>query len=302
MKLSILMITYNQEKYIAQALDSVLMQEVAFDYEIVIGEDCSTDGTRGIVLEYKRRHPDKFRVLLPDSNLGMIRNLVQTYYACTGEYVAILEGDDYWISSNKLQKQVHFLDKYRNTAICFHTTEFFFNDNSKPSYTFPSDQKEFSTIEELLEGNYIQTCSVMFRNKLFGDFPDWFFGCIIGDYPLHILNAAYGEIGYIREVMAAYRIHPEGVWSMQMEKNFIRNMLAWISLYRNLDNYFNNRFHSIIKRKIYDHELAIFKWHKKNGKPIMALKQLTKLITRYPALMIMQKIRYEFGKLDRYLK
>jgi glycosyltransferase involved in cell wall biosynthesis len=298
MKVSVLMITYNQEEYIAQALDSVLMQEVDFDYEIVIGEDCSTDGTRSIVLEYQRSHPDKIRVLLPEKNLGMIRNFVQTYNACEGEYVAILEGDDFWTCSRKLQKQVKFLDENQKTALCFHTVQFFYNDNSAPSYLFPSDQKEFSTIEDLLEKNFIQTCSVMFRNKLFGKFPDWFFTCVIGDYPLHVLNAGHGNIGYLKEVMAAYRIHSAGVWSMQMEKNFVKNVLAGIEMYNNLDIYFHKQYHSIIKNKIYEHELALYKWHLKKKDFGSCTRQAIKLIYKYPCLMVSEKLKYELGRLN----
>lgn len=108
MKVSVLMITYNHEKFIAQAIDSILMQQVNFDYEIVIGEDCSTDGTRAIVIQYQKEYPDKIRLLLPEENLGMHKNFVQTFRACQGEYIALLEGDDYWTSPRKLQKQVDF--------------------------------------------------------------------------------------------------------------------------------------------------------------------------------------------------
>src|SRR6266702_1500393 len=123
MKLSVLMITYNHEKYIAQALDSVLMQEVDSNYEIVIGEDCSTDNTRKIVLDYQRKYPNKIRALLPDKNLGMLWNFVATYEACQGKYVAILEGDDYWSSPVKLQKQVDFLDKNTGCVVCCHAAQ-----------------------------------------------------------------------------------------------------------------------------------------------------------------------------------
>ena len=86
------MITYNHEKFIAQAIDSVLMQQTRFDYELVIGEDCSTDGTRAIVVEYQQKHPDKIRLLLPENNLGMHENGRRALKACRGEYIAFLEG------------------------------------------------------------------------------------------------------------------------------------------------------------------------------------------------------------------
>ena len=120
MKVSVTIITYNHEKFIRKTLDSVLMQKVNFQYEIVIGEDCSTDNTKKILLEYQNKHPGKIRLLLAENNQGLVRNFMQTYRACKGEYIATLDGDDYWISSRKLQKQVDFLDRHGDFSMCFH--------------------------------------------------------------------------------------------------------------------------------------------------------------------------------------
>lgn len=294
-KVSVLMITYNHEKYIAQALDSVLMQEVDFDYEIVIGEDCSTDGTREIVLAYKRRHPDRIRLLLPDGNLGMIGNFIETYRACTGELVAILEGDDFWTSKSKLQKQVDFLEMHPDAAICFTTTRVFYEEKDAPDYLFPEACKEFSDLEDLLLGNFMQTCSVMFRNRLFGEFPQWFLSGVIGDYPLHVLNAGHGSIGYLPEVMAAYRVHSAGVWSMQMEKNFTRNVLAGIRMYREIDAYFEYRHHKTIRKVIHRHEFALCKWHLKHRNCRGLVLHFFKASMRSPDLVISDLIRMLSG-------
>ena len=105
-KVSVVMLTYNHEKYIAQAIESVLMQETDFHYEIVIGEDCSTDRTREIVIEYQKKYPDKIRTLLHAKNIGGNANYRQTYSECNGDYIAFLEGDDFWIDRKKLQKQI----------------------------------------------------------------------------------------------------------------------------------------------------------------------------------------------------
>jgi hypothetical protein len=225
----------------------------------------------------------------------MLRNFAKTYHACEGEYVAILEGDDFWTCPSKLQKQVDFLDKSSGTAICFHRTRVYYEDESASEYLDPLNHCEFSTIENLLEENYIQTCSAMFRNKLFGDFPDWFFAGIIGDYPLHILNAGYGNIGYIDEVMGAYRIHSAGVWSMQTDKNFVRNYSAAIKMYEHVDAHFQNRFHSIIRRRICRHELGLCEWHIKNKNYLEGLLQGFKLIRNHflilPAGMLRRAYR-----------
>ena len=107
-KVSVLMITYNQERYISQAIESVLSQQTDFSYEIVVGEDFSTDNTREVCREYQQRYPDKIRLLERDKNLGMAGNFLSTFKECNGQYLAVLEGDDYWVNPHKLQSQVDF--------------------------------------------------------------------------------------------------------------------------------------------------------------------------------------------------
>ena len=142
MKVSVLVITYNHEKFIAQALDSVLMQETDFIYEIIVGEDCSSDQTRKIVLAYGEKYPDKVRLLLPEQNLGMMYNFITTYRACRGQYIAILEGDDYWTSDRKLQKQVDFLDSHQDCTACFHNVNVVYESDSKKKPSVSSSQVE----------------------------------------------------------------------------------------------------------------------------------------------------------------
>ena len=254
MKLSVLIITYNHEKYISQALDSVLMQEVNFAYEIVIGEDCSSDRTRDILIEYQKKYPEKIRLLLHKQNLGNLgkNNLIKTHHACRGEYIALLEGDDYWTSSLKLQKQTDYLDRNPDFAICFTSTLAFYEDGSHTPYVFPDlNYKEISTLKDLLCDNFMHTCSVMFRNRLFKSYPKWYHEIITGDYALHIINASYGKIGFINEVMSAYRIHKDGIWSMRQKDNMGRNYKSAIALYSNLTNFLDNRYHKILEKRLF---------------------------------------------------
>lgn len=213
-KVSILTTTYNHEAYIADAVESMLMQETSFPYELVIGEDCSTDSTRDILLNYKARYPDQVRLLLREENVGRRRNWMETFYACRGEYIAVLEGDDYWIDSGKLQVQADFLDSHTECALCFHPVLKKFEEKSKLARRFdPPPGRALYELRDLLGRNFIATCSVMFRNGLFGRFPNWYRTVPAGDWPLHILNAQHGQIGYIDRVMAVHRIHEGGVWS-----------------------------------------------------------------------------------------
>src|SRR5262245_48465575 len=108
MKVTVLVMTYNHAGFIAQALDSVLGQEVNFTYEVVISEDCSADGTREIVIAYQKNYPDRIRLLLSERNLHSNEIVVRGLQAAQGQYIALLDGDDYWTSAHKLQKQVEF--------------------------------------------------------------------------------------------------------------------------------------------------------------------------------------------------
>jgi glycosyltransferase involved in cell wall biosynthesis len=249
MKISVCMVTYNHEKFITQAIESVMMQEANFDYELVIGEDCSTDKTRDICIEYKKKYPDRIRLLLHEKNLGMMQNFVQTFEACRGEYVALLDGDDYWTSPDKLQKQADFLDTHPDYAMCFTRALLFFEDNShEPSYPpLIRNQKDTITIEDLLRANSIAACSVMFRNGLFGRFPDWFHSLKMGDWPLHIMNAQHGKVGYISEVMAHYRVHAK---SFHSSESFLVHELRKLDFYRAMDEYLDSRYRPLIRESL----------------------------------------------------
>jgi glycosyltransferase involved in cell wall biosynthesis len=256
MKVSVLITTYNHEKFIAIAIDSALTQQVNFDYEIVIGEDCSTDRTRLIVQDFQRRHPDKIRLLLPDKNLGSSRNYILTLQACKGEYIAILEGDDYWTSPFKLQRQVDFLDNHPECSLCFHNVKTFWEDRPQESWNHNVvTQKEISTLEDILEGDFLATSSVMFRRSVFHKIPEWFYPSV-GDWSGCILCAQHGKIGYINEVMGAYRKHRGGMWS-QLSR--IQQLEQIIRGYEGMNANLNFSYDKTIKglMSIYYYELAI---------------------------------------------
>jgi glycosyltransferase involved in cell wall biosynthesis len=232
-KVSVLMTTYNHERFIAQAVSSVLEQRVNFHFELVVGEDCSTDRTRDILCDFQARYPETIRLLLREENWGRRKNFIDTFKSCQGDYIAILEGDDYWISHQKLQKQADFLDSHPECSICFHPV-MKRNQDGDESLEFhgPSPSQAIYTIEDLLERTLIVTCSVMFRNHLFDDFPTWFHSVPAGDWPLNILNAQHGNIGYIDEAMAVYRMHSGGVWSSKTTMHRLQGKLEILKTLR----------------------------------------------------------------------
>lgn len=245
-KVSVCMVTYNQERYIAQAIESVLAQETSFRIEIVIGEDCSTDSTRSIVRELAERHPDRIRPLFHERNLGGKQNFMRTYDACRGEYMAILEGDDYWTCPQKLQRQVEALDARPDWAICFHPAEIRNEDWRKPSGSWPESwEKPESTIVDLFDKCYIPTNAAVFRHRLFPRLPEWFADLYIGDWPLHILNAAHGNIGFLPEAMSVYRVHDQGVWS---RLDHSTQMEALYRMLTAVDRHFEGKYTSHIEQ------------------------------------------------------
>lgn len=259
-KVSVSITTYNHEKYIAQAIDSVLMQKTDFDYEIIIGEDDSSDQTRAIVQAYQQKYPDKIRLFLNSrANVIYINgkptgrwNFVNNLKHAQGQYVALLEGDDYWTSPYKLQTQVDLLDARPDCALCAHPVlRFSENGTQKSKISGPPVIKEAYTLADLLERNFIPTCSVMFRNHLFDDFPDWYYTTPMGDWPLHILNTRHGDIGFINKPLAAHRMHDGGLWSTQNVANRQKTKVAFLKLIR---EYLGPEYYQTI-----DNSLA--RWH-----------------------------------------
>lgn len=214
---SVKMITYNHEPYIAQAIEGVVRQETEFPFELIIGEDCSTDGTMAIVLEYQKKYPEIIRVVTSNKNVGAKKNGYRTTKACRGKYIAFCEGDDYWTDPLKLQKQVDFLEVNHDYGLVytdFTTIDENNNEIYDPFYVTWQKPRFFSgdTFWELLKRNFIPTLTVVVRNKLIqllaGDVANkWFvMDC------WYWLNIAYNsKTKYFNFKTAKYRRHNRGL-------------------------------------------------------------------------------------------
>lgn len=212
---SVFMMVYNHEPYIREAIEGILMQKCSFDFDIVVGEDCSKDNSRKIILEYADTYPGKFSLLLHKTNVGAAKNQELTLAACKGDFIAICEGDDYWLHSGKLQKQVNFLEEHTQCSHCFHAAEHIYKDKSKNYIQRASNRNSFFTVKDVIikGGSFIPTASMFFRNEGLNELPGWLSTAPVGDYPLAIILSTYGKVGYINEVMSAYRKEVEGSWS-----------------------------------------------------------------------------------------
>lgn len=167
--LSVIIISYNQEKYIQEAIDSVLNQKTKYEYEVLLADDCSPDNTKEVLKEYQKKYPDKIKVLPRKSNLGANKNIMDAYLKCKGKYVTVLEGDDYWNNENKIQIQIDFLESHPEYIGISHIQEGRDNNKKILGY-FPERLKEdfvINDLEDLLENEKIYSFTATIHKNIF---------------------------------------------------------------------------------------------------------------------------------------
>ncbi len=231
--LSVCVITYNHEKFIREAIDGVLMQKVDFTWELIIADDFSTDGTREILLEYKKKYPDFIRLILQRENVGATQNWIQLITTPKSKYIAYFDGDDYWTDPLKLQKQVDFLESNPQASGCFHdciTVDQ--NGETIEDYYKGRQYQEHYTQQECLTNlcSSYGTASLMFRSSVLANgLPSYFLkaGC---DFLLDLVITEHGTLNYLPFKSSAYRIHSKGIWQgVNRSENYL-SMLRRLEL------------------------------------------------------------------------
>lgn len=254
-KLSVITITYNHEKYIQQTLDSIISQATNFEFELIIADDASTDNTAAIITTYQKKYPHIIRAILRKSNVGVQKNFKDAIIQAKGKYIAMCEGDDYWLDDSKLQQQIDFLDNNPDYALCFHPVRVFFEGSEDDEYVYPSKSDTFSLdIKGLLQRNYIQTNSVVYRKRDYANLAE---DILPLDWYLHLYHAQFGKIGLIDKVMAAYRRHPGGLWwesQKDIAKIWQKYGVGHLKLYEAMLRLFpdNKPYQNIIYSHIHD--------------------------------------------------
>lgn len=225
-KLSVAIVTYNHENFIAKALDSVLMQRVSFDYEILVGDDFSTDRTREILRDYERRWPGKVKPVFRDGNIGTMRNVKDIFEKCRGQYMALLAGDDYWTDPDKLQVQVDYLDRHPDCSFCHHEVDYISSADGRKIRDYPPRRYRIERPDphDLSLINYVQAIAIVLRREYLPPFDDRFLELKIEDWPLVVLLSQRGWIGYLDRNMAHYRIHSSNNWANRPPDYKIRAM------------------------------------------------------------------------------
>lgn len=213
---SVCMTTYNQHKYIGEAIESVLYQKTTFPVQLVIGDDYSTDGTAYICQDYAAKH-SRVTVLAHKCNLGLPRNLSLVWQECKGDYIAMLEGDDFWSSTDKLTRQVGLMEQHPEYSMCFTRTNVLDEIGSNRHRQFPPrvNCKSTLTLSDTIKHNLMANCSVMYRAEVVPKIPSWMLSLPYCDLALHCLHLQHGVSGYIPETMAVYRMHKGSAFESQ---------------------------------------------------------------------------------------
>jgi glycosyltransferase involved in cell wall biosynthesis len=245
---SVAMTTYNHKEYIAEALESALFQKTDFNFEIIIGEDNSSDGTREIVQTFFKNHPERIIPIFQTYNIGGNANFESVLNRCRGKYITILEGDDYWTSPLKLQKQFDFLENNPDYSTCFHNAKTIQGTNKKKSWNYCEFNEDQSfSLTDILKRNFIPTASSMFRNYINEDFLSRLRIVKADDWFIHVFNAEKGKIFYINECMSVYRSHSNGQWAGLNKNERIRFGINTIfEMNRAFDYKYENEFKNVL--------------------------------------------------------
>lgn len=254
-ELTVLTMTYNQENFIAQCMDSVLAQKTDFPVRHLVLDHCSTDGTATIVADYAARYPSIRPVLLASHK--KYENVTGLFQRCRSKYAALCDGDDYFTEPTKLQKQVDMLEANPGLALCFHPVAAVFEDGSPPVIfppltNLPKRSRMEFYLADLMKGNFIQTNSVVYRWRFRDGLPDWFRPDLCpGDFYWHLLHAETGKIGFIPEIMSIYRRHANAFYAKAFTSvTELRrdHGMAELEAYHAYNEHFGNRYFRALSR------------------------------------------------------
>lgn len=223
LKVTVCITTFNLEQYISKTLDSILHQNTNFDYKIVVADDCSTDNTLNILYKYKRQYKEKIEILTTAKNLGSLANSNRIFENVKTQYLAFIDGDDYWLTNYQLQAQVDFLDSNPNYTICAGNTFYLYESGQKKLVVNKKYLSNSYSFNDYIEGKvpFVHTSSMLLRNVIFchgipecykqavGTFEE----CALrGEDFRRILHLQLGKLYIMSDVYSIYRIHKKGLW------------------------------------------------------------------------------------------
>lgn len=216
--LTVCLITYNHKQFIRQAIEGVIMQQVDFPFELLIADDFSTDGTRDILVEYQQKHPDLIRLILQEKNVGPAQNWTDLITLPQSKYIAYFEGDDYWIDTHKLRKQVEFMETNAEYSFCFHQA-LRINEDTSEYDVYPQTAIRSFNEKEFLHLITIPMASLVYRKEV----PIQIIKTHShGDFLMLCSLLTHGKAYFFAEVMSVYRVHNTGVSFHHNSMNYIK--------------------------------------------------------------------------------
>lgn len=234
MKVNVILITYNHSHYIRQTLESILMQRTDCEVEIIVADDASTDDTVSVIKEYSERSLFSFTFLPKETNLGFVKNYQRAFKACKGDYIAILEGDDYWTSPYHIEKHVSFLDEHRECTMSYNRhVRYWVDENRFEVFEWDDNENyKYITSQRLVLENCIGNFSCcMFRGQLIRELKPELFDLNFADWLMGIIMGQYGFLAYQKEITSAYRIHNMGQWSHMSGEEQAKKIIEMIEVY-----------------------------------------------------------------------
>ena len=256
------------EAYIAEAMDSWLAQKTSFPFDILISDDGSTDGTCDIIRNYAERYPN-IR-LISTGHIGKMPNFIRSLKESKGKYIALCDGDDYWIDPYKLQKQFDFMETHPEFSECF-TNSYVLDTVTGKKKIAKTHVWDEATTEGLLshrDNDNVQmspghTSTFFYRNQFLQEYPKWMYGDVMTDFPLYMLMSRYGKAKFINDITSVYRHRPEGVSSKNF--SFEKGTRRRIFVYKNVNRDFNYKYKRVINPIIADYYYDLGKRFYKTG-------------------------------------
>lgn len=215
LKVSVVIITYNQEHCIDRVLGSVFAQKGDFELEVIVGNDASTDGTFQRLEWWKNRYPKNLKIINHEENVGFRKNYLSAVRVATGKYMCMCDADDYWTDRSKVRRQVEYMERNPGCAICFHRVINVYEHSGEKTLSNGGQQVD-TTIVDLSRRNYITNLSVMYRRECVpaSSLPEWLGEVSLPDYAYHMLYANHGYVHYMKRPMGTYIKSESGAWSL----------------------------------------------------------------------------------------
>ncbi len=289
---SVCLFTYNYERFLNQAVDSVIQQQCDFDFEILICDDCSTDDTLKVANQYQLKYPNIIRVLSHEKNQGGTKNWLRAIQSCKGKYIALMDGDDYFSDSSKLKKQAEIMELDNDLVLCFHSVDEIYDDAPELNKTVVFEKEYYELADFIKNGWFVRTSSTFFRNGVIAnEMPTW-----VHDFPyrfdtiLHVLLCQHGKAYNLKESLSVWRKHKKGMSNWLMT-NQIQNTQKKIDLAKKLNEITQFKFKKESSLFIAKENSLLFFYFVRNF-----------IFWKYPILFFNSLIRMDFYFFLKLLK